>query len=82
MTENEIKQRILVCLNNTGIGISTFEEDIRIDEIAPDSLTFITLIIELENAFEIEIPAELLSGETFETLSNIYEYILNITSVL
>ena len=81
MTENEIKQRILVCLNNTGIGISTFEEDIRIDEIAPDSLTFITLIIELENAFEIEIPAELLSGETFETLSNIYEYILNITSV-
>ena len=47
MNENDIKQKIFECLNNTGISISTFETKTPIADIVPDSLTFITLIIEL-----------------------------------
>lgn len=81
MNENDIKQKIFECLNNTGISISTFETKTPIADIVPDSLTFITLIIELESAFGIEIPAELMNGEAFETIEDIHKYIINTVNV-
>ena len=42
-----------------------------VDDIGLDSISFIELIVEIESAFDVEIPDEYLTAEHFDTLEKI-----------
>ncbi len=44
-------------------------EDINISEFISDSLQMVSLIMEIENKFDIELPDELITLESFQSLN-------------
>ena len=81
MTKEDIKQGIIKCFQNVGIMIplENYNEDLEIQEYIEDSIMFITMIIELENFFGIEVPDEYLITEilsNFEALIELIEKLL------
>lgn len=66
------QNRILNVLNDMGIlVVKDQEEDINLQDYITDSLQFITFIIELEKALEIEFPDELLLYENIRSLDGL-----------
>ncbi len=61
--EKMIPQGIKKCLENTGILIDEYDNTLKLSEIILDSLALVTFEIELENYFDIEIPAEKFSRD-------------------
>lgn len=78
MTEIEVKNSIIRCLNETGIEADDFDGAEKISDIFPDSLSYITFIIALEDCFEIELPPEMLGSDNFDSLNDINNYLCNI----
>lgn len=66
-----MKDRIITCLNGIGIFVGAEQDDLLLSELIQDSLTFITMIVELENTFKIEIPDEFLNFGSLQTLDDI-----------
>lgn len=66
-----VKQGILQAFTNKGLMIDDDEIDIR--EYIPDSITFVTLIIEIETILDIEFPNELLTYERIGTIDSLSE---------
>lgn len=75
------QEKIIKILEDMGIlVIKNQEEDINLQDYITDSLQFITFIIELEKAFDIEMPDELLLYENIRSLdglTSLIEEILN-----
>lgn len=70
----DIEKKLLNCLKHVGIIVEEDELDM-IEDFIEDSITFITLIVEIEQEFDIEIPDEFLSIERMATISSIKEMI-------
>ena len=63
---------LLTCVENIGVIIPEGDEsDINLSEYQIDSLTFISLILEIESHFQIEIPDEYLSMQTVASLKGL-----------
>ena len=84
MDDYDIKQAIINILSDLFFdeddagddGDIDFEIDIEygdlIDDYGMDSMSFISLVVGLENEFGIKIPDEMLSAENFRTLQMIF----------
>lgn len=74
MNQDVIKQKLLLLceeiFQNTCIEYADFIEDIGMD-----SITFITLIVEIETVFDITIPDDILLMENFRDLNKIIDII-------
>ena len=79
MTETangEIKEKIIGILtslfSDSGVDTDILEYVDLIDDLGMDSINFVSLIIELEATFDVQIPDEWLLMEKFRTFSQIY----------
>ena len=79
MIENvntEIKEKIIGIMSglfsDSGIDTDILEYVDLIDDLGMDSINFVSLIIELETTFDVQIPDEWLLMERFHTFSQIY----------
>lgn len=78
--ELEIRNKIVQALNNVGLFFTIEElEENTIGELLPDSITYISFIVELEQAFDIEIPDEYLIPEKISSLEGIINLIEELT---
>ena len=82
MTREEIKSSVIDLLSELFAKMN-FDSDILeyidlIDDAGMDSLTFITLVIELEVKFDITVPDDLLLMENFKNTDMIVDVIENI----
>ena len=73
---NEIKEKILAIVNMSieNIEIKLDQSDVDLSTIGMDSITFIRIIVAIEEVFSIEIPDEFLlitEMNTVEKLTNI-----------
>jgi acyl carrier protein len=70
MSRDDIKSGIITCFQSIGIMVAddNLSDDLEIQEYIEDSIMFITMIIELESYFNIEIPDEFLLPETISSL--------------
>ena len=77
---SEIFDIVTVCLSKIGIIIDDTidNKDIDLLEYGIDSVTYVTLIIELEDAFHIEFPEVLLSYEILHSLNGFVNLISEI----
>lgn len=70
-------QEVCTCLENIGIIISGINNsDIDLTEYQIDSIMFVSLIVEFESHFNIEIPDQYLNYQTITSLrglSNLIE---------
>lgn len=57
---NEIKNKLIIILNNIGVIVDEEEVDINLIEYGIDSISFISFIIEVEKEFGISLPDEVL----------------------
>ena len=75
MTREEIKQNLIKVLSNNISENKTNEYDYEniniIDEYDIESLTFISIIIDLEHIFNVIIPDDLLQMDEFSDFNNI-----------
>lgn len=74
---NEIKKIIIETLEEQGIFIE-LEEDVNLLDYNIDSITFMTIIIELESQLNIEFPDELLSYDSLRSLNGFATLILEL----
>lgn len=75
----ETKERLVQCLEETGIFIDLQESDIDLRDYIIDSMQFITSIIAIESEFQIEIPSELLLYDNLISMNSFCEIIDEIT---
>lgn len=71
---DDINARITECFNNLGIAIDTDENSLISDYIV-DSITYIAMLSELEQLFEINIPDEYLIQGRLTTYQDLYHMI-------
>lgn len=72
MKETNIREQIIAVLAANYIFIDLNEtEDVDLSLYIEDSIQFITFIVELEKAFDIEIPDEALDFDKFRYLNYI-----------
>ena len=71
----EIMERIIEIMSglfsDSGVDTDILEYVDLIDDLGMDSINFVSLIIELEAAFDVQIPDEWLLMEKFRTFSQI-----------
>lgn len=76
MEKSEIKTKILEILNhlfqNSGVDTEVIEYVDFIDDLGMDSIGFISLIVELETEFNIQIPDEWLLVDKFREYSSVF----------
>ena len=74
MNKSTIRNNLLKCMEYVGIYIETVDDnDILLENYIEDSVQFITLIVKIEEVFDIEIPDELLVISNFETIDKTCE---------
>ena len=71
--EMNIRQKIIKCIEENGIQISS---DGNLDEL--ESIKFISLIVSLEEEFKIEFPEEYLLTYKLSNVDMIKEVIINL----
>lgn len=79
--ESDVRQRIKnIILEETGYtGI--YNDEIRIDQLGLNSVDYISLLIQFEEAFLFEFDDEVLQSEFFENIGDIVTHILNKLSI-
>lgn len=79
MDHEEIKSKLIdLCseiFQNSGVDADLIEYVNFVDDLGMDSITFITLVIEIEDCFEMIVPDDLLTIENFENLDNVVDII-------
>mgnify|MGYP002645986522 CR=1 FL=1 len=73
-----IRERLLSCLQTLGI-VTEGEENFLLSDVIDTSLLFVSMIIEVEQEFEIEISDDYLIADrlvSFEDLENMVESVL------
>lgn len=72
MSSNEIREKVLdIIKTNIGIEICPWQLDEDLTVMGMDSVSFIQIVVALEDNFEIEIPDEKLLLEEMGTLNKI-----------
>lgn len=69
--KQEIVELVFESLHSQGFEIDVIDHIDLINDLAMDSLAFISLVVEIEAYFGIEIPDELLLIENFKCIDNI-----------
>lgn len=81
MSREEIFEMMPQVLENVGVyGGEMMNEETDLNEWIVDSLMFISFIVELENAFQIQIPDEYLQHETISSIRGLVDIIQQIKS--
>ncbi len=81
MSELEIKiKKIFTNVLSNYEGIDMLESDTNLWEHGLNSISFINIIVEIENEFGFEFQDEELGGEKFQTINNLSDYIKNCKS--
>lgn len=71
-------EKIIEVFANNGSSICFIGKDINLSECVEDSITFMTILVDLEEVFQIEFPDEILQIDCFNSLYNLAEIILNL----
>ena len=81
MSREEIKEKLItLCaeiFENSGVDTDLLEYVDFEDDLGMDSLTFITLLVEIEAAFEITIPDDLLLMENFKNMGDVIQIVVD-----
>ena len=81
MNHKSIKPKLItLCTDifkNSGVDTDLLEHVDFIDDLGMDSITFIALIVEIEECFEIVIPDDMLLPENFKCVDDIGSVIEN-----
>ena len=72
MTHNE--EIVMKCLKNVLHNVAFTKED-NLHELGIDSMTFIRLVVEIEDEFDIEIDNEEIILDNFKSFSTIVELV-------
>ncbi|RKI43017.1 hypothetical protein D7V86_00545 [bacterium D16-51] len=75
-----LNENIVECFNNIGVLVDANLENFTLSNYITDSLSFVSLIVELEEKFNIEIPDEYLSYDALETYADIENMIVKFSS--
>jgi len=73
----DLRSRIITILEHNGLIFDGMSED---STLVFDSIQFITVIVELEEEFDIEIPDEYLLSEEISCIDSIVNIVNNIMS--
>lgn len=71
-------EKIIEIFVNNGSCICFMGEDINLSECVEDSIAFMTILVDLEETFQIEFPDEILQIDCFNSLFNLADIILNL----
>ncbi|MBR6559056.1 MAG: hypothetical protein IKT70_08650 [Clostridia bacterium] len=75
MNLEEIKEKtVTLCaqiFESSGVDTDLLEYVDFVDDLGMDSITFITLIVEIEAAFDITVPDDLLLIENFKNMDDV-----------
>ena len=81
MTTETIKQEVIELVSklfkDKGIDIDIIEYVDLIDDMGMDSMTFISIVVEIEAHFGIEVPDDMLLLENFKCVDDIVSIIEN-----
>lgn len=81
MSREEIKEKLItLCaeiFQDSGVDTDLLEYVDFEDDLGMDSLTFITLLVEVEAAFEITIPDDLLLMDNFKNLGDVIQIVVD-----
>ena len=81
MTTEIIKQEVIELISelfkDKGFDIDIFEYVDLIDDLGMDSITFISIVVEIEAHFDIEVPDEMLMLENFKCVDDIVSIVEN-----
>ena len=69
-----LTERLLLCFNNIGVFINP-KDNFLLSEVLEDSLLFVSMIIEMEQEFDIEIPDEYLAADRLTTFQDLEELV-------
>lgn len=75
MEKGNIKAKVIKMINNlfpnSGLDMDVLEYVDLIDDLGMDSITFISIVVEVESIFEIIVPDEMLLMENFRNVDGI-----------
>lgn len=81
MTTETIKQEVIELISelfkDKGFDIDIFEYVNLIDDMGMDSITFISIVVDVEANFGIEVPDDMLLFENFKCVDDIVSVIEN-----
>lgn len=81
MSREEIKEKLIaLCaeiFQNSGVDTDLLEYVDFEDDLGMDSLTFITLLVEVEAAFGITIPDDLLLMDNFKNMGDVIQIVVD-----
>ena len=81
MTTERIKQEVIELISelfeDKGFDIDILEYVDLIDDLGMDSITFISIVVEVEAYFNIEVPDDMLLMDNFKKVDNIVNIIVN-----
>lgn len=75
-----LRSDIVDCFNNIGVLVDSNLSNFNLREYITDSLSFVSLIIELEEKFDISIPDDYLGYDILETYLDIEHMVDSICS--
>ena len=79
MNREEIKEKLIaLCADifqNSGVDTNLLEYVDFSDDLGMDSITFITLIVEIEASFEITVPDDSLLMDNFKNLDDVIQVV-------
>lgn len=79
MDKNEIKAELIdilaVLFPDSGVDKDVLEYTDLLDDLGMDSITFISIIVEIEDVFEITVPDDLLLMESFRNVNSIIQIV-------
>lgn len=71
MGKTEIRSKVISALSKIYVFIDESEdENVNLESYIEDSIQFMSFIVELEEIFDVEIPAELLHFDNFKMLDD------------
>ena len=81
MTTETIKQEVIELISelfkDKGFDIDIIEYVDLIDDLGMDSITFISIVVEIEAHFDIEVPDDMLLLENFKCVDDIVSIVKN-----
>lgn len=79
MDKNEIKSKLIdilaVMFPDSGVDKDILEYTDLMDDLGMDSITFISIIVEIEDVFNIIVPDDMLLIENFRNVDSIIQII-------
>lgn len=82
MTAETIKQELIELISelfkDKGFDVNILENVDFIDDFGMDSITFISMVVDLEVHFDIEVPDDMLLVENFSNFNSINDIIMKL----